>query len=299
MIYDEVVAAMRRIERGFPIKTLSRNRQLGENQSLAQGRGIDFYQYREYDPGTDSVEQIAWGVQAGFGDEVYVREARPTREFPLLILADTSSSLRFGPELFPPKLRLLLEVAGTLGLTAAYQRDRVGLLAFADKVLIEERPRGGESNVYYLILQLCKFFEKFADAEKPRKTDLWQAVDYVRRNFPEPCLVAVLSDFVGCEAIADSPLLRSPHEFIFFILEDEEEFSSLPQSGILHMSDMETGKRTDISLGKLRKLEAHLKEKQDDFRKRLQKNGVDSLVLNYGGHFEALAKFSEERRWQA
>lgn len=293
MLYDEVLSAIQHIRGGITIPRLSSRRQLGERRSWSKGHGHDLAQFTEYDPTVHSVHQIVWTMRPGW-TRVYARESHLLRDFPILLLTDLSSSVESGVVGVAEKQRLLLEVAGIIGLTSAHNRDRVGLIGFAEKVLFSIRPRSGEANIYYLISQLCKFFEK-AGVE-PRKTDLWAAIDFANRNFRDPCIIIVLSDFIGCEEIVSSHLLRSHHEFIFIVLDDPKELAFSAKTGTVSCANIETGEKTAVSLNRIAELRKYIEEHRSEFQKALGRRGIDSLTLSYGSHFEALARFLAERR---
>lgn len=294
---EEVMAALMRAEKELPIRNLSSRQCFGEHPSVFYGTGIDFYQFSEYDQERHTLNQIDWHRAAQPGETTkYVREARETKDLRVQILADLSSSGDFGTK--PSKRKLLLECAGMLGLTAVNVQDRVGLVGFTDEVVLEESPRGGSDQVYCLVSRLCDFFERVSARER-RGTNFEKAFKYVREQCMGTTLVVVLSDFIGMEHLAESPLLkqRNPrHEFIFLILYDPEEFTAKSRLGSVWMEDMETGKKVLVPMRKLSALRKHIEEQQKQFRKALQKIGIDSAVLIYGEHVSELAKFFAERK---
>lgn len=69
------------------------NRQ-GKNISLRKGHGIEFADFREYQPG-DSPRSIDWGLYAR-SDRLYIKTFQEERNIPVLIILDASASMWTG-----------------------------------------------------------------------------------------------------------------------------------------------------------------------------------------------------------
>jgi len=88
----EVAAQVRRIElrtRGLVESLFS-----GEYRSVFKGRGMEFSDVREYQPG-DDVRAIDWNVTARRG-RPFVKEHIEERELTVLLIVDLSASKDFG-----------------------------------------------------------------------------------------------------------------------------------------------------------------------------------------------------------
>ena len=66
----------------------------GEYVSAFKGKGMEFREVREYEPG-DDIRLIEWNVTARMGHP-YVKEFREEREMTVMLMVDVSSSGRFG-----------------------------------------------------------------------------------------------------------------------------------------------------------------------------------------------------------
>ena len=64
---------------------------VGGRRSAFRGRGMDFEESRQYQPG-DDVRSIDWRVTARRGD-VHTKVFRPERERPVVILVDVGASM--------------------------------------------------------------------------------------------------------------------------------------------------------------------------------------------------------------
>ena len=88
----EVTAWLRHIElrtRGLVESLFS-----GEYRSVFKGRGMEFSDVREYQPG-DDVRAIDWNVTARRG-HLFVKEHVEERELSVLLIVDCSASKDFG-----------------------------------------------------------------------------------------------------------------------------------------------------------------------------------------------------------
>src|SRR5215470_14827711 len=102
----------------------------GEYSSAFKGRGIEFADVREYQPG-DDIRSIDWNVTARAG-RPFVKRFDEERELTVVVALDLSGSLFFGSRA-RVKRDAAAEAGALLALAAARNRDRVGLLLFTDR----------------------------------------------------------------------------------------------------------------------------------------------------------------------
>src|SRR3989338_4691425 len=91
MIPKEVLKQVRKIE----IKTgrLVNEVFSGQYESIFKGRGIEFSEVREYQPG-DDVKTIDWNVTARYG-KPFIKKFIEERELTVILLVDISKSENF------------------------------------------------------------------------------------------------------------------------------------------------------------------------------------------------------------
>lgn len=99
--------------------------QQGDRRSPFLGRGLEFADYREYDPG-DDIRLIDWNVYLRLG-QVLVRQFNEERSLSIKICLDVSGSMAFGE---PRKADRAAEVAAALATIALIHRDPVALICF-------------------------------------------------------------------------------------------------------------------------------------------------------------------------
>ena len=103
----------------------------GEYVSAFKGRGMEFSEVREYQPG-DDVRLIDWNVTARM-DQPFIKEFKEERELTLMLLVDVSSSGEFGSA-GKLKNEVAAEIASILAFAAIKNNDKIGLIVFSDKI---------------------------------------------------------------------------------------------------------------------------------------------------------------------
>lgn len=109
-----------------------------------RGRGMDFEEFRQYQPG-DDVRNIDWRVTARTG-EVHTKVFKEERERPVLIAIDQGLSMRFATQR-AFKSVLAAHIAALTAWAARQNGDRVGGLVFGTDGHAESRPAGGDRGV--------------------------------------------------------------------------------------------------------------------------------------------------------
>lgn len=302
--FNDVLAALTHIKSGIPLERLTSRIRLGEHRSLFFGPSHNLYDIKEFDPECDPPNMIV-EVPGGDEDTVYARRCIEEHEVRINFLVDLSSSVDAGIDF--NKRKLLLETIGFIGVTGTRYQDPVGLMGFVDKVVLNLKPRCGVNNFYYLLKTVFDFLAKCDSKEnknKRRKTDFFAALDFVRRSFNRPCLIPVISDFVGFEKVMNSPLLRmvaSKHELLFIFLDDPLEFLGAEGVGQIRTEDIESGDQVVVSRRKLFQIEKEIRAERKELRTNLRRMGIDSVVLEYGKqgrHFNRLTRFFLRRHKQ-
>ena len=232
----EVTAWLRRIElrtRGLVESLFS-----GEYRSVFKGRGMEFSDVREYQPG-DDVRAIDWNVTARRG-RVFIKEHVEERELSVLLIVDCSASKDFGTGL-KPNVVIASEVAGILALAATDNNDRVGLLIVTDSVELYIPPDSGRSHAMRLVLDLLSF------RPSGRGTKLSRALEYASKVLHQRTAVFLISDFLLGEKsdssfMADARRFSRGHDLIPIRVTDPGG-ATLPDVGLLALADPETGIR--------------------------------------------------------
>src|SRR6266849_6426501 len=120
----------------------------GDYHSVFKGRGMNFEDVREYQPG-DEIRAIDWNVTARLGS-AFVKKFTEERELTVVLVVDVSASGSFG-SVSQLKRELAAEVACLLAFSAIRNNDKVGLLLFTDRVELFIPPKKGRSHTLRLI----------------------------------------------------------------------------------------------------------------------------------------------------
>src|ERR1700681_4596390 len=95
----------------------------GDYHSVFKGRGMNFEDVREYQPG-DEIRAIDWNVTARLGT-AYVKKFTEERELTVILVVDVSASGDFGSA-SQSKRELAAEVACVLAFSASRNNDKIG-----------------------------------------------------------------------------------------------------------------------------------------------------------------------------
>ncbi len=267
----EILKKVRRVE--IAANRIANDLFAGEYHSVFRGRGMEFDEVREYQPG-DEIRSIDWNVTARQGVP-FVKRFREERELTVLLLADVSASGIFGSG-DQSKLDLAVEIAALLMFSALKNNDKVGLALFCEEVHQYFPPRKGKGNVLRLIRELI--------AVKPiaAPTRVDRALEFLNRVQKRKAVVFLISDFLSPSAEKAFAAAHRRHELIAIKVDDPRE-ESMPDVGFLLLKDAETGEVIELDTGnsKVRSLF----QKQALNRSRVlsqgfRKMGIDELSLN-------------------
>ena len=287
MTPEEVTREVRRIE--ITTRHLVRDIVAGEYSSAFRGRGVEFAEVREYQPG-DDVRTIDWNVTARLGN-AYVKRYLEERELSVLFVVDRSASGGFGSRR-RTKEELGAEVAAVLALAAARNNDRIGATFFTDRVEYHLEPAKGRRHALRLISDLLAF------EPQGTGTDLGLALAELEPTLRRRAVIFVLSDFMatGYETVLGR--LSRRHDVVGLQLIDPRE-RALPAAGIVTLWDPESGawRRIDTADAAVRAYFARRAEEFDRGLERgLRDRGADLLRLETGQPYaEPLLAFFRRR----
>src|SRR5438046_7816544 len=158
----------------------------GDYHSVFKGRGMNFEDVREYQPG-DEIRTIDWNVTARLGT-AYVKKFTEERELTVILVVDVSASGNFGSTI-QSKRELAAEVAWLLAFSAIRNNDKVGLILFTDRVELFIPPKKGRSHTLRLIREIL-FFKPQGRGTQPAL-----ALDYLNKIITRRAVVFFISDF--------------------------------------------------------------------------------------------------------
>jgi uncharacterized protein (DUF58 family) len=229
MLPREILRKVRRIE--IRTRRLVDDVLGGEYHSVFKGRGMEFSEVREYQPG-DDIRTIDWNVTARSGHP-HVKKYVEERELTVILMVDASSSSEFGSALHM-KGEVAAELAALLAFSAIKNNDRVGLLIFTDVVEKFVPPRKGRSHVLRVIRELLYF------QPRDRRTNIAAALEYLQRVVRRKAVVFLISDFWAPEYQRPLRVASRRHDLIAVLVSDPRELE-LPPMGWVEFEDAESG----------------------------------------------------------
>jgi len=265
----------------------------GEYHSVFKGRGMEFSEVREYQPG-DDIRTIDWNVTARLGHP-FVKIFEEERELTVMLLIDMSGSLDFG-SIEKTKRQIAAELSAILAFSALKNNDKVGLILFTDRIEKFVAPKKGRSHALRIVRDILSF-----DITE-RKTDIKSVLEYFNHTIKKKAIVFLLSDFMdkGYEKIIR--IIGKKHDLIAVRLRDEREFL-IPEGGLLKLKDNETGeiRYLDSSNPGLKEyLRKKLQAIDTDQKRLFVSSRIDSIDINTGhSYIKPLVDFFKlrEKRW--
>lgn len=182
------------------VKRKSAAPQSGGSVSRRLGRGLDFAEVREYQPG-DDVRMIDWKVTARTGKthtKLFVEE----RERPVLLLVDFRANMRFGTRGMY-KSMLAARLASLVGWCAVASHDRVGGFVFTDDWHTEVRPQSGRRGLMSLFRAIHTGQQRVPVASGDQFV---KSLRRLRHGVHSGSTVVLLSDFQGFDETARKTL---------------------------------------------------------------------------------------------
>lgn len=234
MLPAEILKKVRRIE--IRTNRLVNESLAGEYHSVFKGRGMEFSEVREYQYG-DDIRNIDWNVTSRMGHP-YVKKHVEERELTVILLVDFSASGEFGTRR-QFKREIEAELCALLAFSAIKNNDRVGLLAFTDRIEKFLPPKKGKDHVLRVIREVLYF------RPRGRMTDLGQALQHMYRAITKRSVVFIVSDFLAEGFEQPLRVAARKHDLIAITVTDPRE-EDLPPIGLLHLEDAETGDRVFV-----------------------------------------------------
>jgi uncharacterized protein (DUF58 family) len=266
----------------LPMRQPAASALAGAYRSRFRGRGVDFLESRNYQPG-DDIRNMDWRVTARTG-RPHTKVFQEERERPVLVVVDASPSLFFGT-----RSRLKSVAAGQMGAAIAWaavrRGDRIGGFLFAPGRHLELRPAGGRRGAMRMIQSLVDWLNPEAEAvsrhsDQPPAAPLSNVLERVRHTARPGSLIIVISDFFGLDADCNRHLsrLRQHNDIIGCqVMDASEQFLPMgryPISDGEDMSVLDTGQAAARRRFDLMKTEHSLEP-----RRLFQKHQCGWMVL--------------------
>lgn len=288
MLPREVIQKIRRIQ--ITTSRLVTDFLSGQYESVFKGRGMEFDEVREYQPG-DEIRSIDWNVTARMG-RPFIKKYIEERQLTVMILLDVSASSYFGTSK-RLKSELAAEISAVIAYAAVEHNDRVGLIIFTDKIEKFIPPRKGQQHVLRVIREALYF------KPKGKLTDIEGALRYLDSVTSRRAVTFIISDFFDKGFKKPLSVANKRHDCIAITVTDPREME-LPHSGIVELTDAETGASFQVDTSSDRVRQAYSEksaEKIADRTRTFGSIGVDHIDIRTDKpYIEEMIKFFRMRK---
>lgn len=247
-------------ERMLDARTLARIRDLkllarlvvdgslhGIHRSRQLGEGMEFSQYRQYEPGDDP-RQIDWKLYAR-SDRVFVRQSERESHVAVWFLVDASASMaQTGADIEHwSRLDCARALVASLAYLCQRQGDAFGLIGLSDRDLTYVPCRNDDRQLDRLLLALQRLQPRGAWPLDAQLNVLWDQLQ-------APGLVVLVSDFFQQQTEIErlvGKLGAGGNEVLTLQLLTEEEIS-FPYRGNIAFVDRESGETVHVDAESVR-----------------------------------------------
>lgn len=247
----------------------------GPFQSKKHGRGMEFEDVRQYQPG-DDVRNIDWRVTARTG-QAHTKQYREEREKPVLVIVDQRSSMFFGSRK-AMKSVLAADLAAYIAWASQAAGDRVGGLVFNDHSHHDIRPGRQRKNVLRLLQCISDYNQALARQAVETSLSWRRMLDEIRRISRPGTRIFLVSDFHDLNDSCDALLheLARHCEIIAIDVHDQLE-QALPANGLYQAYNGRTTLRFASDKNNRQRYQQDFQQRKQDLKNRLNRFAIPLL----------------------
>ena len=250
---------------------------IGQHASRSRGAGLEFAQYRAYEPG-DELRRIDWKLY-GRSDRFFVRDAERDSPLTAWAIVDVSASMGQADTLAPERTRLAVArtLAACLFELASRQNDAFGLVLIAqDRVLVTEAANGRRHRDR-LHFELARTEAAGGWPNEAALRPLWQSI-------APGALVMMLSDGFEEQALVLAERLSAAGRDVSFVRLLTMEEREFPFDGGPRFRDPESMQEQRVDAARVR----------EDFLRRFAESRQVLLARLAASGVRALEAFTDE-----
>lgn len=236
LVFDD--AFLRKLEQlDLLARRIFRGLVRGEHGTRRRGRGLEFSDFRRYQPG-DDFRHIDWNIYSRL-DRLFLKLYATEEDVTLHLVVDASASMAFGS---PPKFDHARRLAAALAYVGLNNLDRVTVTAFAGALGADRPPLTTRH-------QMAPLLEYLSGLECASPTRFTASLRELATRTRSPGVVVLVSDLLG----GDDPepgleaLRARGHDVMVLQLLAEEEIDP-PLDGPLRLVDAEGGSTLSVTV---------------------------------------------------
>lgn len=214
-----------------------RGKYRGERRSQNRGTGLEFTDYRRYEPG-DDLRYLDWNVYARL-EKPFIKLFQIDEELSVSILIDKSQSMSFGE---PSKLECAKQIAYALGYITLVNSDRLFLYTLSDHLSLVLPSTYGKQ-------QYTRIKKALTPIQQGGTTHLNECLTHLSVYQPKVGVVIILSDYLDTNGYTEgiNTLLGRGYTVSLIHIQSSEEIELLPP-GEWQLEDSETGETKEITI---------------------------------------------------
>jgi uncharacterized protein (DUF58 family) len=212
-------------------------RMRAERRTKKTGSGIEFADYREYQPG-DDIRYLDWAIYQRF-DRLLLRLFEEEEDLAIYFIVDTSASMGFGGG---AKMRHAKRVAAALAYVGLANLDRVSIVSTSDHILDRMPQTRGKARIF-------KVFRFLKELQPTGQTDLEDALkSFVAQN-KRRGLAVLISDLYDPHGFAQGLNVLRYNKFDPFVVHVTDHADAKPRlHGDVLLYDCETGDEREVTV---------------------------------------------------
>ena len=239
------------------------NDQAGGHTSRLRGRGIDFSEVREYQPG-DDIRSMDWRVTARTGD-AHIKVFREERERPVLIACDLRASMNFGTRRALKQV-VAADIAALLAWSAMNHGDRVGGLVVNDDSEFDLRPHTGRKNLMAFLHQLASVPRS---GHKDSQARMLEVCRHIARVSRPGSAIYIISDWAGFDEECERTLHEVSRHCDLIAIHISDPFERQMPEGEFAITDGNERRKLRHNKAESEKYKLEWQQKLDSLQARL------------------------------
>lgn len=263
---------------------------LGIHLSPQIGAGLEFSQYRSYEPG-DDLRRIDWKMFAR-SDRYFVRESEIESSIAVNFILDASLSMMHEDSSIT-KFDYARFIMASLGYLSHAQGDAIGFFALNDEKQTKLLPKSGQSHLH-------RFLHELERLKPAGKWPGWHRIENIFSPASHREVIIVISDMYEANdeirtVLAKLAALKNEVLFFHLMGRNEHDFTF---EGFLTFEDLETGQSLQVDTKRIRDSYINkMAEQIESVRKELHNQHISYQLFTTDQPLDfALRAFLKQRR---